>query len=321
MEELADQTGGPDFDPTISVVIPAYNEERHVGDALDSVLAQSRPPLEVIVVDDGSTDGTLEVVDRHPGDIRVIEQDNRGCPGAFDTGFRAAAGDFVALLPADDVWEPQKLEWQHEVLTAHPEVDVVFGAARTFGLVEGAFVRPSQIGLLDSASFAREMYTRNSLIPDPSAVVRRSLYTGLGGYEPLIGEDYEFWMRALRAGATFYFDPRPVVLHRVHGGNLSYRAIDIWQTNLLVHSRYPELAGDEELARKTIARDLLTIGYLRAAMGQRAEARKAFRASLEQRFSLGSFVTAATMSIPGVAGAVQRLTPRLRRAVSNEGSG
>ena len=79
------------------------------------------------------------------------------------------------------------------------------------------------------------MYRRN-LIADPSAVVRRSLYLDLGGYEPLVGEDYEFWMRALAAGATFHFDPRLVVRLREHGGNLSYRALDIWETNHLIHS-------------------------------------------------------------------------------------
>ena len=78
------------------------------------------------------------------------------------------------------------------------------------------------------------MYPEN-LIADPSAIVRRSLYLDLGGYEPLVGEDYEFWMRALSAGATFYFEPRLVVRLREHGGNLSYRALEIWETKHLIH--------------------------------------------------------------------------------------
>src|SRR5215207_1519597 len=119
--------------PTISVVVPAYNEERHIAEALDSVLAQTRSPLEVIVVDDGSTDGTLAVVDRYRERVRVVQQENRGCPGAFDTGFREAKGEFVALCPADDVWESEKLEWQQDALRQQPELDVVFGAARRFG--------------------------------------------------------------------------------------------------------------------------------------------------------------------------------------------
>ncbi len=83
-------------------------------------------------------------------------------------------------------------------------------------------------------------------------------------------------MRALAAGAVFYFDPRLVVRLREHGGNLSYRALDIWETNHLIHRRYAELAGDPELVRRTLAHDLLMIGYCRAALGSGTEARSRF---------------------------------------------
>jgi len=302
-----------DRGPTISVVVPAYNEERHVAEALDSVMAQTRAPLELIVVDDGSTDGTAGVVRGYGDRVRLIEQENRGCPGAFDTGFREARGEFVALCPADDRWEPRKLEWQQDALAQYPEVDVAFGAARRFGLVSGDHLRPLRTGVLDSSWFAREMYPEN-LIADPSAVVRRSLYLDLGGYEPLVGEDYEFWMRALAADATFYFDPRLVVRLREHGGNLSYRALDIWETKLLIHERYAKLAGDPELVRRTLAHDFLMIGYCRAALGRPVEARRSFRASLETRLSPFSFAAAIAMSVPGVARAVSNVAPRLRRA-------
>ena len=298
--------------PTISVVVPAYNEERYIAEAIDAVLSQTSPPLEVIVVDDGSTDGTTGAVGGYGDRVRLIRQENRGCPGAFDTGFREAAGDFVALCPADDVWEPRKLEWQREALAAHPEVDVLFGAASRFELASGDHLRPAATGVLDTERFAREMYPEN-LIADPSAVVRRSLYLELGGYEPLVGEDYEFWMRALAAGATFYFEPRLVVRLREHGGNLSYRALDIWETKHLIHERYAELAGNPELVRRTLAHDLLMIGYCRAALGRSGDARRSFRASLERRFTPGSLAAAIAMSVPGVARAVSRTAPRIRR--------
>lgn len=304
--------------PTISVVVPAYNEERYIAEALDSILAQSRPALEVIVVDDGSTDGTVAAVGPYLERVRLIQQENRGCPGAFDTGFREAKGEFVALCPADDVWEPQKLEWQQDVLNTHGQVDVVFGTASRFGLATGDHVRPERTGVLERAWFAAQMYRRN-LIADPSAVVRRSLYLELGGYEPLVGEDYEFWMRALAADATFHYDPRLVVRLREHGGNLSYRAPDIWETNHLIHTRYADLAGDPELVRRTLAHDLLMIGYCRAALGRSGDARRSFRASLETRFSLFSLAAALAMSVPGVARTVSSLAPRVRRAASGAG--
>jgi glycosyltransferase involved in cell wall biosynthesis len=301
--------------PTISVVVPAYNEERYIAEALGAVLAQTRSPLEVIVVDDGSTDGTQEVVARFGGTVRLIEQENRGCPGAFDTGFREARGEFVALCPADDVWEPRKLEWQQDALAAHPEVDVIFGAAQRFGLTSGAHARPARTGTLDGLGFAQDMYRRN-LIADPSAVVRRSLYLDLGGYEALVGEDYEFWMRALAAGATFHFDPRLVVRLREHGANLSYRAPDIWETNHLIHSRYADLADDRELVRRTLAHDLLMIGYCRAVVGNSRDARRSFRASLATRLSPLALAAAVAMSVPGVARAISIAAPRVRRATS-----
>jgi len=299
--------------PTISVVVPAYNEEPYIAEALDAIFAQTLAALEVLVVDDGSTDGTVEVVGRYGDRVHLIRQENRGCPGAFDTGFREAAGDFVALCPADDVWEPEKLEWQRDALAEHPEVDVAFGAARRFGLATGDHLRPERTGVLDGAWFARRMYPEN-VIADPSAVVRRSLYLDLGGYEPLVGEDYEFWMRALAAGATFYFDPRPVVRLREHGGNLSYRALDIWETKHLIHERYAKLAQDPDLVRRTLAHDLLMIGYCRAALGRSGDARRSFRASLETRLSPLSLAAAMAMSVPGVAKAVSRAAPRIRRA-------
>jgi glycosyltransferase involved in cell wall biosynthesis len=301
--------------PTISVVVPAYNEERYIAEALDAVLAQTRSPLEVIVVDDGSTDATHEVVAGYGGRVRLIEQENCGCPGAFDTGFREARGEFVALCPADDVWEPRKLQWQQDALGAHPEVDVIFGGAQRFGLASGPHPRPARTGTLDVLWFAREMYRRN-LIADPSAVVRRSLYLDLGGYEPLVGEDYEFWMRALAAGATFRFDPRLVVRLREHGGNLSYQGVDISETNHLIHTRYAALAGDPELVRRTLAHDLLMIGYHRAVMGRSQDARRSFRASLATRLSPLALAAAVAMSVPGVARAISVAAPRVRRATS-----
>jgi hypothetical protein len=299
--------------PTISVVMPAYNEELYIAEALDSILAQTRAPLEVIVVDDGSTDRTVEIVRNYGDRVRLIDQENRGCHGAFDTGFREATGDFVALCPADDVYEPHKLEWQGETLAADPEVDVAFGAAARFGLASGDHARPGQHGVLDNESFAREMY-KICVIPDPSAVVRRALYFDLGGYKPIVGEDYEFWMRALAAGATFYFDPRTLVRLREHGGNLSSRALDMWETSHLVHVNHAELAGDPELARRTIARDRLMIGYCQAALGRKQEARRSFRASLQKRLSPLAFAAALTMSVPGVARGVSKLAPKIRRA-------
>src|SRR5690242_5053753 len=106
---------------TVSVIIPAYNSERYIADALRSVLAQTYMPQEIIVVDDGSSDGTARALDPFRSTIRYIYQKNRGEPAARNTGMREAKGDYIAFLDADDLWLPEKLDLQMTYLAAHPE--------------------------------------------------------------------------------------------------------------------------------------------------------------------------------------------------------
>ena len=106
----------------ISVVIPAYNAEPYIGRTVDSVLAQTRPAHEVIVVDDGSTDGTEAAVSRYGQEVRYIRQDNNGASAARNTGIEAAQGEWIAFLDADDEWMPEKLQRQAALLARNPEL-------------------------------------------------------------------------------------------------------------------------------------------------------------------------------------------------------
>jgi glycosyltransferase involved in cell wall biosynthesis len=297
-------TGGMETPtPSIGVVIPVYNEERWVAEAVESVLGQTSPADEVIVVDDGSTDASLERLAPYAGRVRVVRQENRGCGGAFNTGFRAATSEFVALCPADDLWEPRKLEWQREILAADPGIDVVFGAATYFGLLEGPFPARARPGRQDR-SFVSLMYERN-VIPDPSAVVRRELHERLGGYEErLVGEDYDFWMRALRAGATFFFDPRPVVRLRMHGDNLSLRQLAICETCARVHRENADQIADRRLVARVLAADLRDLGFAKLRAGELAEARRAYMQSLRYRPSARALAAALGLGLPLVRDAI-----------------
>src|SRR5687767_14566662 len=108
--------------PTVSVVIPTYNYGRYVGDAIDSALAQTRPPDEVVVVDDGSTDDTPDRLAAYGDRIRVVRQTNQGLSAARNAGIRAAHGDWVAFLDSDDAFHPRKLELQLGALARRPEL-------------------------------------------------------------------------------------------------------------------------------------------------------------------------------------------------------
>ena len=106
----------------ISVVIPAYNAEQHIGRAIDSVLAQTRPADEIIVIDDGSTDATAEVIRSFGDRVTLIQQKNAGVSVARNTGIEAATGDWIAFLDADDEWLPEKLKRQAEHLSRNPDL-------------------------------------------------------------------------------------------------------------------------------------------------------------------------------------------------------
>jgi glycosyltransferase involved in cell wall biosynthesis len=292
-------------------VIPAYNAGRWIDETLRSVLDQTRAADEVIVVNDGSTDDTSARARSHGSRVTVIDQPNGGPPAAYNRGFDSAAGDYVAMCPADDLWDPRKLEWNDEALSRDPSIDVLFGRARFFGQANGEHPHPRGQGRLDSAAFLREMYAAD-LIPAPATVVRRNLHRRLGRFdESLPSEDYEFWMRALRAGAVFFHDPREMVRLRIHGANVSLRAVEIWEMNYAIRTAYAPDIGDPALSRRLLAADLRHIARSRLGVGRIRDARSAYLASLRRRPSPEAAAGAAALSFPG-AGRLLRLARAAR---------
>lgn len=266
---------------SISAVVAAYQAEEWIAEAIDSILGQTSPPDEVIVVDDGSTDGTARELARFGERIRVIRRENGGCPAAFNTAFAAANSEFVAMCGADDIWEPDKLKMQRAAITAHSEADLFCGHAVMTGLIEGDHSRPPGVGLLDSGALRDELFAEGCVINAPSIVIRRALFESLGPFIENFGaDDYEYWFRCLRAGARFYYEPRPLVRWRQHGNNLSWRSawmdecsyqvLTVYQSEITSHrirakgfaplffrtARRQVDAGDAKAARKSFARSL-----------------------------------------------------------------
>jgi glycosyltransferase involved in cell wall biosynthesis len=269
----------------ISVTIAAYQADRWIAEALDSILAQTRPPDEVIVVDDGSTDGTATILAgyaRRSDRVRVARQDNRGAAAAFNRAFDMASGDFVALCGADDVWRPHKLEWQAEAIAAHPDVDVLFGHAEMFGVMEGDHARPpaGMTGRIEAREIGDALFAEN-FICAPSVLIRRALFERLGPFvEDYRAEDYEYWLRCRRAGACFHYDPRTLLGWRQHGGNAS--AQELWMDRYAhaVRDRYAADVADRQLVRRTLAPALFRIARALVDAGQIDEARAALRRTL-----------------------------------------
>jgi glycosyltransferase involved in cell wall biosynthesis len=290
-------------EPTVSALVRVYNGERHVAETIEAILAQTRPADEVLVVDDGSTDGTPAVLAGFGARIRVVRQPNGGLADAFERGFLEARGDYVANCDADDLWQPDKLERQLAALRRHPEIDIAFGAAEVFGTRAGAFNTPySGEGLLKPAGLRRELY-RADRICVSSALMRRSLLVQVGPFRRAASpcEDYDFWLRSLAAGAVFFQDRATLVRYRVHEDQLSDNLLKMHEQEAEVHRHNAALTGDRRFARRVEAQDLSNIGRALGDLDRAGPARAAFLASFRRRPSLRCLVWAAVLSTPGRA--------------------
>jgi glycosyltransferase involved in cell wall biosynthesis len=298
-------------EPTISVVLTAYNAERYIGQALRAILSQTHPPDEVIVVDDGSTDGTPAELERFGGAVRVVRQDNRGHAAALNRGMSEARGDYLAKCDADDIWEPDKLERQLAALSRHPEIDVALSGARFIGLIEEPRVTYPSAGVLEPRELARRLYTANFVCAS-SVLIRRRLYRQLGPFaEELACEDYDYWLRALAAGGVFFYDPSLLVRYRVHSEQLSQRELHMREAVYRVHGSYAGLVGDPRLVRKVQAVDLFEIARLLVDRSRPREARALFVSALRHRPTPRALAWVLILSTP-----VRLRRPLAERVVS-----
>ena len=197
----------------VSVIIPVHNGERYLQECLSSVVAQTWRPLDVIVVDDGSTDRSAAIAEGVEG-VTIIRQANAGVAAARNAGIAAARADCIALLDQDDVWLPRKLEAQMELLRASPLLDYVLTRQERF--VEPGHALPSWIrpGHVDTVLGGFE----------PSAVLfRRAALARVGPFDPrfVVASDAEWFFRATDAGLRTAFVEEPLLRRRIHDQNNS----------------------------------------------------------------------------------------------------
>lgn len=218
--------------PTVPVtaIVPVYNGERYIREALGSILGQTRRPAEIIVVDDGSTDRTAALVMAMNPDITLIRQANAGAAAARNAGIAAATGEYLAFLDHDDLWEPGKTELQLAAFCDDPQLDMVFGHAVQFPC-------PS-LG---------EKELRNLKVPEQpmpaylsgSRMVRRESLLRVGGYDPAIrmGECLDWHARAIDAGLKMRLLPDVVYRRRIHATNMGRTQTDHRGDYVLVMKR------------------------------------------------------------------------------------
>lgn len=194
----------------VSVVIPVYNAERYVGAAIESVLAQGHGRVEIIAVDDGSTDGSVRVIESFEPAVRVLRQENAGVGGARNSGIAVAQGELLAFLDADDLWAPDKLARQLAALNDDPELDFVLGQCHEF--VDG------------EDTYAAGGVTVPGNVMGAMLVRTKSFQrVGMLSSEWKIGEYIDWYGRAMDAGLRVRMLPETVLLRRLHGDNLGRR--------------------------------------------------------------------------------------------------
>jgi glycosyltransferase involved in cell wall biosynthesis len=200
----------------VSAIIPVFNGERFLAQAISSVLDQSYGELEVLVVDDGSSDGSFrlasELAARQPR-IRVLGQAHGGPGAARNLGVLQASGDLFAFLDADDLWTPDKLKLQMAHLREHPEVEAVFGLARQFHSPE---LTPEQAQKIRCPEKAQPGMVAGTLL------IRRASFQRVGLFAETwqVGEFVDWYCRAQEAGLRSELLPQLVLLRRLHGQNL-----------------------------------------------------------------------------------------------------
>ena len=206
--------------------MPAYNARPFIEDSIRSALNQNYPNIELIVVDDGSKDGTPEAAEQFGSRVKVLRQENAGPAAARNRGIAAASGEFIAFLDADDVWLPGKVSMQVQYLQDHPDIGVVFGGfLRWYPQPDGSFLAAPAPVNLDSplklvpkhSGWIYKDILLDSVICIITAMVRRSIIETVGRFDESLrtGEDYDFWLRVSRQFRADELD-RTLAYYRMH---------------------------------------------------------------------------------------------------------
>lgn len=258
----------------ISVVIPLYNKAAEIERTLRSVLTQSLPPLEIIVVDDGSTDGSAAIVERVGGErVRLVRQQNRGVSAARNRGIELSRGEYVAFLDGDDRWDSSYIRCLTDFIARYPDCGA-YGVAFYIDSGDGLVLAdtPQVEGEVD---FFAESMQRYVLIPS-AATLRRDVLLDVGGFPDgmRMGEDQFLWTKVARR-AKVAFMPRPLVVYSRAASNRSAATYRPEQTIYSFEQLYD--AEAEDLSNEYIARVALGKAIVESVSGGKQRAKEVAR--------------------------------------------
>lgn len=319
--------------PKISIITAAYNHVRFVRQSVESAQAQTYRDFEHIVVDDGSTDGTAEILQEYGNRIKYIRQENRGTHASFNVAIRASSGEYIAILDSDDAWLPNKLERQMKAFEEFPDAGVVYSLAYTIdenGNIRNngeTYGKPFQ----DSQHAYREL-VRINYVPVLTALVRRDRMYEVGLFDETLKaiSDWDLWLR-ISACAPIFCVPEPLALYRVHDKNTlnillqSGRFHEDWLRMLEKFENehpglIPEIASIKAEVANAYATMALDTAYHRFYRHQYPEAKRYLKMMFMARptwIKNGRFVRLATKLMLGERGT--KMVVKIKRSVSHRG--
>lgn len=222
--------------PEVAAIIPTFNRRDMVVEAIASVLAQRDVQFELIVVDDGSTDGTddaiEQIVDSTEAPVRVIQTENRGAAAARNIGVEAAQAPLIAFLDSDDLWHPEKLSHQLWYLRDHPEFEIA--QCNEIWIRDGRRVNPAMRHLKREGDIFIDSL-RTCLISPSAVIIKTKLFDDMGGFdeEMVAAEDYDLWLRILIDRKAGLLDENLVTRHSGHADQLSSQTAAIDRYRIL----------------------------------------------------------------------------------------
>lgn len=306
--------------PLVSVIIPVYNGEQFLRETLNSALAQTYRPIEVIVVDDGSTDHCPEILKEYEGRIKCFRQENSGVAAARNRAISEARGEWIAFLDQDDLWDPSKLDSQL-CLAQHNDSLIHCNARRIIG--NGAIISP-----FDSVKSPRSATLANLLVGNPvimsTSVVRKAAINAVEGFDSFnrMGtDDYQLWLRLAAANYRFHYVDLVLASYRHHAHNFSNDPVLMYEGTIYAVERtrneYPMAFGDKEAStyRNSLHNWQFTVAWALYDRGEYAAAVRRFRQLVFRKPSiLRAWLLMGLCMLPFRI----RLVPLIRAFVSEE---
>jgi glycosyltransferase involved in cell wall biosynthesis len=257
----------------VSVIIPTYNRSEYLHQALESIFTQSVSPFEIIIVDDGSTDNTADIVRVFGPKVRYFRQDHKGVSAARNLGLEVAQGEIIAWLDADDLWEPNFLATLVPLLAADQRLDAAYCGYVHIDTTGNILPQSSQVVVSPSELFSSLVDT--NFIATPAIIARKRCYEQVGNFDTSLGmcEDYDMWLRFATRFIVLGL-PTPMVKIRVHENNTLKDTTAFAQFRLgVIQKHFGEFEGDSttwpEEKKRAHAQTFRSIALRHIQQGQR----------------------------------------------------